>query len=65
MREIWLFIKSAVKHYWNWLGCAGFTIIGVFSAYANKGNAWIVEASSVLAAFFLRVSSRGGMSIER
>ena len=45
MSEIGTFLKAVGQRWWALMSCAIFTGLGVFSAYANKNNTWIVEAS--------------------
>jgi hypothetical protein len=45
-----LFAAAMVKKVWALLSCAAFTGIGVYAAAKNKGNAWQVGASAVIAA---------------
>jgi hypothetical protein len=47
---MWLFTASLLKHWWALMSCAAFTILGVYVAASNKGNAWIVGGTTVLAA---------------
>lgn len=55
--DLWLFVKALCKHWWALLSCAVFTGIGVFAAWSDKGNLWIVSASCVAAVLMLIVAA--------
>jgi hypothetical protein len=39
------------------MGCAAFTILGVYVAASNRGNAWVVGGSALLAVMFFAVAA--------
>jgi hypothetical protein len=41
---IWIYIKAIGKHWWALMSCAVFTILGLYVAYANKSNHWMVRS---------------------
>jgi hypothetical protein len=50
-----LFVAVLLKRWWELVACAAFTILGVYSTAANKGNVWLVGGSAFLAAVFFGV----------
>jgi hypothetical protein len=40
-----LWIKAVARHWWALMSCAIFTLIGVYSAYANMSNDWVVRTT--------------------
>ena len=47
------FLNSVRKHWWELMGCAAFTLLGIWVLYANKNNHWALSATFSLAAFCL------------
>jgi len=37
------FCKAVLKHWWVLMSCAVFTLLGLYGAWANKSNAWVVR----------------------
>jgi hypothetical protein len=56
MGEFGRFLIAVGKRWWALMSCAIFTGLGVFSAYANKNNSWIVEASFAAAVVCLFIA---------
>jgi len=52
-----VFLREFLREWWELMGCAAFTILGVYSAGAHKSNAWAVGGSAALAVLFLCVAS--------
>lgn len=52
-----LFVSALFKKWWALMSCAAFTGLGVYIAATNKGNAWVVGGSAVLAVVFLVVAA--------
>jgi hypothetical protein len=52
-----LFVAALLKHWWHLMSCAAFTILGVYTAGANKGNVWLVGGSAFLAPLFFGVAA--------
>jgi len=56
VQELSAFLRAVGKHWWSLLSCAFFTILGLFVAYANKSNAWVVQGSFIVAALCLLIA---------
>jgi hypothetical protein len=52
-----LFVAASLKRWWELMACAVFTILGVYTAAASKGNVWLVGGSAFLAAAFFNVAA--------
>jgi hypothetical protein len=53
---VWEFIKAVVRHLWPMMSCAAFTGLGIYVAFANKPNSWVVRASFTLAMIMMIVA---------
>jgi hypothetical protein len=47
------FLDAVRKHWWPLMSCAVFTLLGMWVLYANKSNAWALQATFGLAVFCL------------
>jgi hypothetical protein len=52
-----LFVAALLKRRLELMSCAAFTILGVYTAAANKGNVWLVGGSAILAGVFFGVAA--------
>ena len=52
-----LFVAALLKHWWELMLWAAFTILGVYNAAANKGSVWLVGGSAFLAALFFGMAA--------
>jgi hypothetical protein len=52
-----LFAAALLKHSWELVFCAIFTILGVYNAASNNGNVALVGASAFLAAVFFGMAA--------
>jgi hypothetical protein len=57
MRVVLLFFRAWFREWWALMGCASFTILGIYAAALNKSNAWVVWGSCGLGAAFFFVAS--------
>jgi hypothetical protein len=53
------FIAALWKKWWALMSCAAFTILTLYAALENKGNAWVVSGVAALAAFFFLIAAFG------
>lgn len=49
MDDLKQFLMAVWRFWWSLLSCALFTVLGVYAAYTQKSNTWIVYASLSLA----------------
>ena len=52
-----LFVAALLKRWCELMACAIFTILGVYTAAARKGNVWLVGGSAFLSAAFFNVAA--------
>ncbi len=51
------FFSEWFKEWWALMGCAAFTFLGIYVAWANKSNEWVVTGSACLGMIFFFVAS--------
>lgn len=57
MAPIKTFACAFLGHWWELMGCAAFTLLGIYIAQSGRSNTWLVSASAILAVFFLIVAA--------
>jgi hypothetical protein len=54
---LWFFLKAIFKRWWTLMSSAIFTLIGLYSLYEDKSNAWLTRTTFIAALICVLVGS--------
>lgn len=64
MGKIWNFVKALLRHWWQLMSCAAFTLLALYSAKTNQPNERVAEALVAIAIVCFVAAAYGAWSDE-